>query len=88
LTVIRMASWPTEQAARDDALARGHEDAVTTCKSLQSAADVVLPSVEPVPPGDWKCTEMTGRRFACGFIGKIVCRVRDHIVSDQERCRE
>lgn len=87
LTEIRMSSWPTEQEARDDALARGHETAATTCESLRYAADVVSASIAPVAPGDWKCTE-TDHRFACGFVGKVVCRVRDHIVSDEERCRE
>lgn len=87
LTVIRMSGWPTEQEARDDALARGNKDAVTMCESFRYTADVVSASVEPVAPGDWKCTQ-TDRRFACAFTGKVVCRVRDHLVSDQERCRD
>ena len=73
LTVIRMSSWPTEQEARDDALARGNEDAVTMCESLRYVADVVSASVEPVAPGDWKCTE-ADHRFACAFTGTVVCR--------------
>lgn len=87
LTVIRMTGWPTEQAARDDALARGRRDAAAMCEPFRYAADVVSASVEPVAPSAWKCTE-TDHRFACGFVGRAVCRVRDHIVSDQERCRD
>ncbi|HEX7940608.1 MAG TPA: hypothetical protein VF488_02320 [Gemmatimonadaceae bacterium] len=87
LTVIRMSSWPTEQEARDDALARGNQDAATACGSFRYTSDVVSASVEPVAPGNWKCTE-TDHRIACGFVGKVVCRVRDHLVSQQERCRE
>jgi len=81
-----MSGWPTEQKARDDALARGNEDAVTMCGALRYTSDVVSTSVEPVAPGDWKCTE-TDHRFTCAFTGKVVCRVRDPVVSDQERCR-
>ena len=87
LIVIRMSGWPTEQEARDDALARGNKDAVAMCEPLRYTADVVSASVEPVAPGDWKCME-ADRRFACGFTGRVVCRVRDHIVSEQERCRD
>jgi hypothetical protein len=87
LTVIRTSGWPTEQVARDDALARGRRDAAAICEPFRYAADVVSASVEPVAPSDWKCTE-TDHRFACGFVGKAVCRIRDHIVSDQERCRD
>lgn len=57
------------------------------CESLRYTSDVVSAPIGPVPPDDWKCTEIV-QRFACGFVGNVVCRVRDHIVSDQERGHE
>jgi hypothetical protein len=84
LTVIRMAPFPTEQAAQDDALARGNDDAARHCESMRDRSMEVLSSAAVLR--EWKCTPLDGR-FACGFVGDIVCRVRERVATNQERCR-
>jgi hypothetical protein len=74
----------SERDARTDAVARGNQDAATSCALLASSAKVLSAATEP---RDWRCVE-DGHRFACGFDGEIVCRVRDRIASDEERCGE
>lgn len=68
--------------AHDDAVMRGHRDAATSCALLDAASQVLSSAAQPT---DWKCIE-DGHRYTCGFDGAIVCRVRDRIVSNEERC--
>jgi hypothetical protein len=83
LTVIRLDAWPTEQAAKDDALARGKDDAARHCESLRGISMEIASSAAVLH--GWKCTELD-HRFACGFVGEIVCRVRDRHARSEERC--
>ena len=84
LTVIRMDPWPTEQAAQDDALVRGKDDAARHCESMRDRSMEIVSSSSV--QREWKCTPLDGH-FACGFVGEIVCRVRERVTTDQERCR-
>ncbi len=74
----------TEDAARRDALTRGNRDAATTCEPLRRNARLLSAVAEP---HDWKRAEQD-HGFACGFDGEIVCRVRDVIEFDHERCHD
>jgi hypothetical protein len=73
---------PTEHDARHDALTRGNEDAVTTCKPLGMKAQIVSAHAED---HRWTCSKL-GDRYACAFDGEVVCRVRDRVVTETERC--
>jgi hypothetical protein len=75
---------PTEADARRDAVERGNLDAATTCAPQRMVADLLSAAAEPRA---WRCVPRDGG-FACGFDGEIVCRVRDRIRSEQERCRD
>lgn len=78
---VRARPFPTEDGARDDALARGHQDAVRICPSI---GNVELLSVS-VEPHDWKCSKQD-RGFACGFDGTVVCRVQYRTQVEREHC--
>jgi hypothetical protein len=84
LTVIRLDSWPTEQVAQDDALARGKDDAARHCESMRDRSMEVVSAAAVLR--EWKCTPFD-HRFACGFVGEIVCRIRERLATNQERCR-
>jgi hypothetical protein len=84
VNAIRTNPRSTEQEAHDDALTRGQEDAATSCELLRFSANVLSAAAEP---RHWKCTD-DRQGFACGFDGEIVCRVRERISSDQERCHD
>ncbi len=75
---------PTEADARRDAVERGNQDAATTCAPQRMVGDLRSAVAEPC---DWKCKSRDGG-FVCGFDGEIVCRVRDRIRGEQERCRD
>jgi CHAT domain len=75
--------WPTKQEAQDDALVHGKKDAARSCEPLRRTAEILRVSVDV---NSWKCRE-DGPGFTCGFEGEIVCRVRDRIAAQQERCR-
>ena len=72
----------SERDARADAVARGNQDAATSCALLASSSNVIT---AVAVPRDWRCTE-DSHQFTCGFDGEIVCRVRDRIATDEERC--
>lgn len=83
LTVSPRRSLPTEDAARRDALARGDQDAATTCAPRAADPTVQLLTAR-AEARDWRCDESAGG-FRCGFDGEIVCRVQNRI--RLERCR-
>ena len=80
----RARPLPTEDEARRDAVVRGNRDAADTCEPMRLKADLVSALAEP---HEWSCTQLDPG-FACGFDGEIVCRVRDRIATDHERCRD
>jgi hypothetical protein len=75
---------PTEADARRDAVERGNLDAATPCAPQRMVADLQSAVAEPRA---WRCAPRDGG-FVCGFDGEIVCRVRDRIRAEQERCRD
>jgi hypothetical protein len=84
LNEIRMEHLATEQEARDDAQRRANKRAASECESLHHTSMILSTAAEVQY---WKCTPLDGR-FACGVQGEIVCRFRERIPSDQERCRD
>ena len=83
LTVSQGGALPTEADARRDAVERGNRDAATTCAPQRMVADLRSAVAEA---RTWRCAPRDGG-VVCGFDGEIVCRVRDRIRADQERCR-
>ena len=79
----RLDLRPTEAEARNDAVTRGNSDAATSCALLRFSGNVLSAAAEP---HRWKCME-DSHRFTCGFDGQIVCRVRERIPTEEERCR-
>jgi hypothetical protein len=84
LTVSQDGALPAEAEARRDAVERGNLDAATTCAPQRRVADLLSAAAEPRV---WRCAPRDGG-FACGFDGEIVCRVRDRIRADEERCQD
>ncbi|HEX3475848.1 MAG TPA: CHAT domain-containing protein [Kofleriaceae bacterium] len=84
LAVSQDRALPTEADARRDAVERGNLDAATTCAPQRRVADLLSAAAEP---RGWRCEPRDGG-VACGFDGEIVCRVRDRIRSERERCRD
>lgn len=80
---LRAHPLPTEDSARREAVDRGNEDARTNCKVHRRTGDLLSAQVEP---HKWTCIKLDDG-FTCGFEGDVVCRVRDRIQSDDERCR-
>jgi hypothetical protein len=66
------------------AVERGNLDAASTCAPQRRVADLLSAVAEPRA---WRCAPRDGG-VACGFDGEIVCRVRDRIRGEQERCRD
>jgi hypothetical protein len=64
--------------------ARGKDDAARHCESMRDRSMEVVSS--SAVPREWKCTPLDGR-FACGFVGEMVCVIREPIATNQERCR-
>jgi len=82
LVVPAADPFPTEAAARDDALDRGRHDALVACRPLRRTAELL--SVSPGPE-IWHCAAVEGGH-TCGFEGDLRCRVRDHALREVERC--
>jgi len=85
LTVPRGDPSPTEEAAHRDAESRGNRDAADACgpyKTYTTKFELVTVIAEP---REWNCLKAE-HGFACGFHGEAVCRIRDRIQTDHERC--
>jgi len=85
LTVSRGDPLPAEEAAHRDAESRGNRDAADACgpyKTYTTKFELLTVTAEP---REWSCLEAE-HGFACGFHGEAVCRIRDRIQIDHERC--
>ncbi len=85
VTPIRSKPLATEQEARRDAIERGQPDADNMCAPLGLKGELQGTAVEARV---WRCEQVHGSiaGWACGFDGDIVCRVRDRVVTREERC--
>jgi len=78
--------WPTEEAARADALERGKRDARLACGGFDSGVfrlrDAAVDSSAP----EWNC-DRSGGGTRCGFEGYAVCQVDAKHTTEREVCQ-
>ena len=83
--VVRSAldPFPSERAARADALARAPKEAQESCVGYNQG-DFRLVSAR-AEPQEWHCSQRHGG-YACGFDGEAVCEFTVRSVDRIEKC--
>lgn len=78
-----LQSFPSEQAARADAVSRAGPEAQRICAGFDQAEfRLVSAEAEPI---DWRCSQRSGGH-ACAFDGEAVCKVEARRLDRIESC--
>ncbi len=81
-----LRAWPTENAARADAIERGQNDAKLACAGFASNAYRLRDAKVDPSAGQWNC-QRNADGTRCSFTGRAICEVDARSTIEHEICK-
>lgn len=85
MPINRASTFPSEEKAREDVALRAQRDAQELCKAYDGESTTLVSA--SLEPETFRCSELDDG-FSCGAEGTLVCRIRDRIAIQHERCND